>query len=82
MERFELAGRRAKWLLILAIYFGVGLSLFGVSVALLSIESIVFWVVASAILIASLLWNLYALRFLTYGRIPRTESAGGGSTLP
>ena len=80
--RLDIAGRPAKWLFLLAIYFGVGLSLFGLAVILLSIESVVLWVVASAVLTASLLWNLYALRFLAYGRIPRIEPASGGSALP
>lgn len=74
------AARRTKWQRLL-IYFGLGLSVFGLAVVLLSTESVVFWVVASVLLFVSWLWNLFALRLLAYGRIHGIEPAGGWSAL-
>jgi hypothetical protein len=74
----DASARRTKWQRFL-LYFAVGLSLFALAVVLLSTESIVLWVVASALLLASLLGNIYGLRLLAYGRIFRVGHAEQGS---
>jgi len=81
MWPIDLGARRTKWR-HLTIYFAVGFSLFGPAVALLSTEIVVLWVVAGALLLVNLLWAVYGLRFLAYGRISGIEHAGGGSALP
>jgi hypothetical protein len=74
----DASARRTKWQRFL-LYFAVSLSVFALAVVLLSTESIVLWVVASALPLASLLWNIYGLRLLTYGRIFGVEHAEQGS---
>lgn len=78
MGPMDAARRRTKWHRLL-VYFGVGLSIFGLAVVFLSTESVLLWVAASALLLVSVLWNVYALRLLAYGRISRIEQAEQGS---
>jgi hypothetical protein len=75
------AARRTQWQRLL-LYFAVGVSLFGLAAVLLSTESVVLWVIASALLLVSLLWSVYGLRLLAYGRISSIEPADGGSSPP
>lgn len=74
----EVARRTKRQRLLL--YFGVGFSISGLALLLLSTETVVLWVLASALLLASLLWNVFALRLLAYGRIRGIEGAERGTS--
>lgn len=76
--------RRQKWLslLRLLLYFAVGAALVGIATALLTSDSVVLWIVATLLLVLSILWIVpYRWRVSFYGRLSRIEPGGGGSAL-
>jgi len=78
MRTWNAAERKTRWRRLL-IFFGVGFSLFGLALVLLSSEAVVLWVVASALLLASLLWTLFGSLLVLYGRILRFDDQQGSN---